>query len=665
MKHRHKARRIVAALLSLTLCCGLALGTPLSAGAAELPTQRTEESPSPAPSTTPASTATPAPTATPEPSGSPSPSVSPTPSASPSATPSQSPAPSGSPGPEESPAPSGSPSPSASPSPSPTPEVRRYTVTFQMGSFGTATVEVEEGERLSQDQVPELQELPAATILGWFDEDGQPVDPLDKPITQDVTFTARWGRQVGDLLNTDEHVSFVSGYNTGLFLPEKKLSRAEACSLFYKLLRSTDWEKKTFPDVKSDQWYAEAVETLAGLGILSGYEDGTFAPGHDITRAEFVSIAMAFSTLDTTGDSSFSDVKDSFWAADAINSAAAQGWISGFGDGTFAPNSPVTRAQAVSILNKMLGRTAPENVKELADVKSFYDLFPTHWAYGTIIEATNVHTHHMVEGEEGEAPVEVWDTYEKDQSTVESHFVRENGALYYVDGATKKIVRGATTINGVKYLFNSSTGTAVTGFAMDGQYRRYYKAGAQQEDISELGVVSGPYFIQVYKPSNYLIIFAKDPATGAFNTPVQAMRVSCGTPHPHRHLLHPGPLPLAENGGRHLGPVVYPNPGGLPVPLGAQLDQEQQGSGGVRVQPAGQHPLAGVHPPQLRGRQVDLRQLPAGHPGEHLLHPHLGPPGQARGAANPLVAHLGPHGPHSLRLLRPARLPPEPALNNP
>lgn len=287
MKHRHKARRIVAALLSLTLCCSLALGTPLSAGAAELPTQRTEASP------TPASTATPAPTATPEPSGSPSPSASPTPSASPSATPSQSPAPSGSPGPEESPAPSGSPAPSASPSPSPTPEVRRYTVTFQMGSFGTATVEVEEGERLSQDQVPELQELPAATILGWFDEDGQPVDPLDQPITQDVTFTARWGRQVGDLLNTDEHVSFVSGYNTGLFLPEKKLSRAEACSLFYKLLRSTDWEKKTFPDVKSDQWYAEAVETLAGLGILSGYEDGTFAPGHDITRAEFVSIAMA------------------------------------------------------------------------------------------------------------------------------------------------------------------------------------------------------------------------------------------------------------------------------------------------------------------------------------------------------------------------------------
>ena len=127
-----------------------------------------------------------------------------------------------------------------------------------------------------------------------------PVDPLDKPITQDVTFTARWGRQVGDLLNTDEHVSFVSGYNTGLFLPEKKLSRAEACSLFYKLLRSTDWEKKTFPDVKSDQWYAEAVETLAGLGILSGYEDGTFRPQQYITRAE--AVTMVNRTIDRHPD---------------------------------------------------------------------------------------------------------------------------------------------------------------------------------------------------------------------------------------------------------------------------------------------------------------------------------------------------------------------------
>ena len=315
----------------------------------------------------------------------------------------------------------------------------------------------------------------------------------------------------------------------------------------------------SFSDI-NDHSTAVNVDVLRLMGAVSGDSDGTFRPNDVLTRAQFCTMLVGLLRQQSkvpmyTTRTIFSDVTASHWARGYINLAASitvggsgsgsgssseggEGTqaqtrlISGRGDGTFAPNSPVTRAQAVSILNKMLGRTAPENVKELADVKSFYDLFPTHWAYGTIIEATNVHTHHMVEGEEGEAPVEVWDTYEKDQSTVESHFVRENGALYYVDGATKKIVRGATTINGVKYLFNSSTGTAVTGFAMDGQYRRYYKAGAQQEDISELGVVSGPYFIQVYKPSNYLIIFAKDPATGAFNTPVQAMRVSCGTPTP-------------------------------------------------------------------------------------------------------------------------------------
>ena len=82
------------------------------------------------------------------------------------------------------------------------------------------------------------------------------------------------------------------------FLPEKTITRAEAASMFYKLLRSVDWEPRTFSDVKSTAWYAEAVEALAGLGILSGYEDGTFGPDKEITRAEFVAIAVAFSALE-------------------------------------------------------------------------------------------------------------------------------------------------------------------------------------------------------------------------------------------------------------------------------------------------------------------------------------------------------------------------------
>lgn len=409
------------------------------------------------------------------------------------------------------------------------PEPARYTITFQMGSFGTTTFEVEEGQLPTQ--VPSIPDLPAATTLGWFDKDGNPVDPATITVTGDVTYTARWSREVGDLLNTEEHVAYMSGYNTGLFLPNKSVTRAEAVTMFYKLLLSSDWEKKSFPDVPSNQWYAEAVETLAGLGVVSGYEDGTFGPNKNITRAEFVTIAMAFSTLET-GKSTFSDVADTSWAAPYIYSASKQGWISGYTDGTFGPNKNITRAEAVSIINKMLNRTADAGVEELTDVKNYYDLFPTHWAYEAIVEASTPHTYHMEatgteEGEEANS-VEVWDSYEKDTSTVESHWVRENNNLYYVDGSTRKVVRGKTTIDGVTYIFDSSTGAAYNGFHMDGQWRRYYKNGTLINDISGLGVVSGPYYIKVYKPANYLIIYAKDPSTGKYNTPVRAMLVSCG-----------------------------------------------------------------------------------------------------------------------------------------
>ena len=84
-----------------------------------------------------------------------------------------------------------------------------------------------------------------------------------------MTYTARWGRNVEDLLNTEDHSSYISGYDTGLFCPDKAVTRAEAATMFYKLLRSTDWEKRSFSDVKETDWYAEAVETpWPGWGCL-------------------------------------------------------------------------------------------------------------------------------------------------------------------------------------------------------------------------------------------------------------------------------------------------------------------------------------------------------------------------------------------------------------
>ncbi len=393
------------------------------------------------------------------------------------------------------------------------------TLTFRMGSFGTRTLEVEKGQYPSG--LPEIPSLPAADLLGWYDQQGQPAHPENYPAEADAVYTARWSRQVDSLLNTDEHFAYIHGYSKGMFKPGNGVTRAEAAQMFYSLLRDQSWEKKTFSDVPADKWYADAIGTMAGLGILSGYTDGAFRPNRQITRAEFVTMAAACDTLEN-GGASFSDVPASSWAAQSIASASAKGWVDGFQDGTFRPKDKITRAQAVTILNQMLGRSPDPDVKGKDGVKNFYDVYPTSWAYGQILEASTSHSYTQYSSEE------VWTDYQRDDSPApKTGWVTDGSTRYYLDGKTGKFLRGEQTINGKKYLLDASTGAAVTGFRNVGSWRRYYRNGLPVEDISGLGVVKGPYFIKVYKNSNYLIIFAKDDK-GNYNTPVRAMRVSCG-----------------------------------------------------------------------------------------------------------------------------------------
>ena len=396
-----------------------------------------------------------------------------------------------------------------------------FTVTFQATASQRFTVEVEEGET---PEVPQVEAPALAEFLGWVDASGAFVEPEEIPVTGDVTYTARWEREVSALLDTDTHPVYIGGYEDGLFRPSRNVTRAEAASMLYKLLRSKDWEQKTYSDVDPEAWYGDAIGTLAGLGILNGYTDGTLRPQNQITRAEFVTMIMGFSTLQT-GAPSFKDVPADSWAAFSIYSASQLGWVSGYENGTFKPNDPITRAEVVTILNRMLGRKADSNVLQKSDVKNFYDLFSTHWAYGAIVEASTAHV--PTQG----ADPETWASYTADTAAVSGHWVTEGGVRYYVDPATRKFARGQITIGGVKYRFDSSTCKPFTGFVTEGQWRRYYKDGALQDDISGLGLVGGPYYIKVYKPANYLIIFAKD-STGNYNTPVRAMRVSCGNPTP-------------------------------------------------------------------------------------------------------------------------------------
>lgn len=406
--------------------------------------------------------------------------------------------------------------------PEPEPEV--HTVTYDMGPLGKKTEKVEHD--LYPREVPE-PELEAALFLGWFDKDDNLVNPDSIFVTEDVTYYARFERNIDDILETVEHKSYINGYSEGTFKPYKGITRAESAKIFYSLLKTQDYNKKTFIDVKAGQWFADAVGVMAQLGIVGGYNDGYFYPNRVITRAEFVKMAAGFDTLET-GKNIFSDVKAGSWYERYVVSATTKGWINGYSDGTFKPNAPITREEAVTVVNKMLKRYPDSEVKTFEKAKSFFDVYTNFWSYGQIMEASNSHEYW---NKDDEAKTEVWTEYEIDDTYQQSRWITDSENRYYLDGKTKKFLRGTQKVDGIEYIFDNY-GRAFTGFKMVGGYQRYYKQGRIVNDISKLGLVSGPYYIKVYKPANYLIVYAKDKATGKFNIPVKAMLTSCGVSTP-------------------------------------------------------------------------------------------------------------------------------------
>ena len=212
-----------------------------------------------------------------------------------------------------------------------------------------------------------------------------PVDP-DEPADPDDT-------GVSDLLNTEDHIQYLFGYPDGTFGPENNMTRAEVAQMFYNLLLDQDVEiTKTFDDVPANAWYAKAVNTLASLDIISGVGDNKFEPERSITRAEFTAMAMKFAVGGEEGENIFSDVDEDDWFYDAVVNSIQYGWIHGYGDGTFRPNNPITRAEVTAIVNNMLGRAADEDfVDEHAEELTQFSDIEKHWAYYHIVEATNDH----------------------------------------------------------------------------------------------------------------------------------------------------------------------------------------------------------------------------------------------------------------------------------
>ena len=216
-----------------------------------------------------------------------------------------------------------------------------------------------------------------------------------KPTSPEDTGVSRW-------LITAEHPAYLNGYADGRILPKADISRAEVAMIFYRLLLNRKTETLgSFSDVSDGRWYTDAVRTLAGMGIIRGYENGTFRPSNKITRREFAAIVTRFAKA-TGGTSRFSDVQPGNWAYANIATAADYGWVTGY-NGQFRPLDRITRAEVAAIVNRMLGRSADQDyvAKNAAALSRFSDLQnPATWYYYDMVEASTPHNFTMKNGVE-------------------------------------------------------------------------------------------------------------------------------------------------------------------------------------------------------------------------------------------------------------------------
>ena len=212
------------------------------------------------------------------------------------------------------------------------------------------------------------------------------------------------GTQPAGLLDMTSHKAYVSGCTATTFAPTGTLTRAEAAQMLYELMteqahKQYDCSSNGFRDVPAGQWYTAAVSTLANAGAINGCGDGTFHPNQAISRAQFVTILAGIYGANASGAMPFSDVGRS-WYYDAVTTAYANGWVSGLTDGTFHPNQTITRAEAVSILNRVLGRSCDLTFVQ-ANAQTalhFTDVPANAWYYADVIEASVGHTYTELAG---------------------------------------------------------------------------------------------------------------------------------------------------------------------------------------------------------------------------------------------------------------------------
>ena len=267
-----------------------------------------------------------------------------------------------------------------------------------------------------------------------------------------VSYTVSGGNSGGNnggnskpSLNTKDHYGYIIGYPVDYYTgqpttdqtkkpvrPEGKITRAEVATIYFRMLtdesRTKFWsQSNSYSDVKAGDWFNNAVSTLSKAGIIAGYEDGSFRPNGYITRAEFATIAARFFDVTYNGKDLFPDISG-HWAKDYINQAANKGFVNGYEDGTFKPDRNITRAEAVTLVNRTLDRHPDKNhfTKDMLVWPDNMD--QTKWYYADMQEATNSHTYQMKENSDKTKyenwtktlPIRNWEALEKAWSNANS-----------------------------------------------------------------------------------------------------------------------------------------------------------------------------------------------------------------------------------------------------
>lgn len=249
------------------------------------------------------------------------------------------------------------------------------------------------GTTVTLDKAPVRESY---TFTGWYADKALTDKITNVKMTGNKTVYAGWkATGVPDILNGDDHDAYVIGYPDGNVHPQGNISRAETATIFFRLLKAHTRDgnltaENVFADVANGKWFNKAVSTMAKLGIVKGRSAESFAPDAPITRAEFAAICARFNTKPTNTSNSFSDISG-HWAEAEIERAVAFGWIAGYPDGTFRPDTYITRAEAMTMINRVLCRMPQDEKDLLRTMVVWPDNKPTDWYYLAVQEATNSH----------------------------------------------------------------------------------------------------------------------------------------------------------------------------------------------------------------------------------------------------------------------------------